>query len=49
MKTKKNRAQLDREMREIVSKIEIHPRVTPQGRAQREAFRRRWGFRPEAL
>lgn len=39
--------QLD--IKKIVSKIKIYKRNTVEGEAQREAFRIRWGKRPEQL
>jgi hypothetical protein len=33
----------------LVSKIVVHKKGTPEGEAQREAFRIRWNKRPEEL
>lgn len=32
-----------------VRKIKIHKRGTPEGKAQRDDFKRRWGVLPEGL
>lgn len=36
-------------IREAVEKIEIKPRNSTDGQIQREAFRIRWGKRPEQI
>ncbi len=38
-----------KDLRRIVAQIKIHRRGTKDGEAQREAFRIRWGKRPEEL
>jgi hypothetical protein len=40
---------LKADIKKIVSKIEIKKRGTLEGEAQREAFRIRWGKRPEQI
>lgn len=37
------------EIRKAVEAIEIKKRGTPEGEAQRDAFKKRWGKRPEQL
>ncbi len=38
-----------RELRKILSQIRIYKRGTPEGEAQREAFRIRWGKLPKEI
>jgi hypothetical protein len=43
------KTQVIEEIKKSVNKVIIKKRGTPEGDAQREAFRLRWGIKPENL
>jgi hypothetical protein len=43
------KTQAKEQLKKTVDKIKIHKRGTKEGDAQREAFRKRWGIRPEGF
>jgi hypothetical protein len=45
----KTKAQIQESVKAVASRINVKKRGTPQGDLQREAFRLRWGIKPEDL